>query len=100
MFVLSDPAHQTLNDRQARAHLQELFCPVCGGPGMAIQAIRLATTSPQGMILNGYLTSLTNLCIPGYSGGPLPIINFVINTSVNSVKWHLTFLFFFFFTMG
>lgn len=90
---------QPINGRQARAHLQEPSCPVCGGPGMASQAGRLATTVP-GMILNGYLTSLTNLCIPGYSGGPLPIINFVINTSVNSVKWHLTFLFFFFFTVG
>lgn len=69
MFVLSDPAHQTLSDRQAGwGTPSERFCSVCGGSGMASQAIRLATTSPHSMI-------------------------YVINTSLNSVKWNLAFFF-------
>lgn len=49
MFVLSDPAHQMLSDRQA-GHTFRTVLPCLWGPGMASQAIRLATTSPHSMI--------------------------------------------------
>lgn len=67
MFVLSDPAHQMLSDR-----LEHTFT---NGSVLSV-GVQGWPFRPSGMILNGYLTSPTNLCIPGYSDGSLPCHKF------------------------